>query len=193
MTATPPRPRLGGDPAPPSSGKRSRWWVGVLLFVGGLVMGILTVGLLSASTPEFGSAAAGPDGSPSASASTPSVSPGTVPIAAEARVNAACLRVINEAYDVYAVLTGLDEAVTDVDLKQLDDMVRRLQPIQPRLERDLQECQVDTSFSGYPTTPGPGTPGSPAPTPGSLTPAFPAPTMGSLTPTTPEPTLGPTG
>ena len=78
---------------------------------------------------------------------------------AEARVNAACLAVINEAQDVYTVLTGLDEAVTDVDLQALDDIVRRLQPIEARLGRDLQNCQVDTSV-GTETT---GT-GAPQPT-----------------------------
>ena len=80
---------------------------------------------------------------------------------AEARVNAACLAVINEAQDMYVVLTGLDEAVTDVDLQALDDIVRRLQPIVARLGQDLQRCEVETGVVTNPTngaTPEPGTP-----------------------------------
>jgi hypothetical protein len=80
---------------------------------------------------------------------------------AEARVNAACLAVINEAQDMYVVLTGLDEAVTDVDLQALDDIVRRLQPIEARLGQDLQRCEVETGVVTNPTngaTPEPGTP-----------------------------------
>jgi hypothetical protein len=57
------------------------------------------------------------------------------------------------AQDAYTVLTGLDEAVTDVDLQALDDIVRRLQPIEARLGRDLQACQVDTRVITEPTGP----------------------------------------
>lgn len=135
----------GGPPAPP----RPRWWVGLSIFIGGVLGGVLTVGLLNAGTPEFGAA-----GTPTA---TPTLDPpfdGSVPVTASARVNAACLRVINEAQDVYTILTGLDEAVTDVDLQQLDEIVRRLQPLEPRLERDLRDCQVDPDIAGS----SPGTP-----------------------------------
>ncbi|MFL6026285.1 MAG: hypothetical protein ACJ72K_05075 [Friedmanniella sp.] len=79
---------------------------------------------------------------------------------AEAQVNAACLAVINEAQDMYVVLTGLGQAVTDVDLQQLDDIVRRLQPIEARLGGDLQECKVDT---GVVTGPGPTASTNPTP------------------------------
>jgi hypothetical protein len=41
--------------------------------------------------------------------------------------------VINDAQDMYAVLTALPEAVADVDLQQLDDIVRSLQPIVAQL------------------------------------------------------------
>lgn len=125
------------------------------------MVGILTVGLLNATTPEF---AAGAASSPGASASEPP-STGSVPVTAQAQVNAACLRVINEAQDVYTTLQALEQAVTDVNLQQLDDMVRGLQPIQPRLARDLQGCRVDTevTVSTPGTTPPPGTP-QPSPT-----------------------------
>jgi hypothetical protein len=122
----------------------------------GLVFGIIAVGLLRLGTPEFG-AETGAGGS----TLTPTLAPtpgGTVPVVAEARVNAACLAVINEAQDIFGILTGLDEAVTDVDLQALDDIVRRLQPVEARLGQDLQRCEVDTSIANNPTgTPSPGT------------------------------------
>jgi hypothetical protein len=84
----------------------------------------------------------------------------SVPVVTEARVNAACLRVINEAQDVYRIISGLGEAANDVDLQRLDDIVRRLQPIEPRLARDLQECRVDTQLAGDPSA----APSTPPPT-----------------------------
>jgi hypothetical protein len=90
---------------------------------------------------------------------------GSVPVVAEARVNAACLAVINEAQDMYTVLSGLDQAITDVDMQQLDDIVRRLQPIQTRLGQDLQECEVDTGIVTNPTGPEPSTPQPSTPQP----------------------------
>ena len=121
------------QPAAPAQTRRLRWWVAGTTFVVGFVFGIIAVGLLSLGTPEFG-AQAGPGGRTAAPTLVPT--PGsTVPVVAEARVNAACLAVINEAQDMYIILTGLDEAVTDVDLQALDDIVRRLQPIEARLGR----------------------------------------------------------
>lgn len=161
--ATPPAP---GDPPPDQVAHRSRWWLGVLLFVSGLVAGVLTVGLLNSTTPDFATAGTGPGATaaPTEPAPTPS---GGVPVVARAEVNAACLRVINEAQDVYSILQNLDQAVDDVNLQQLDDMVRRLQPIQPRLARDLQDCRVDAGAVADPSggaTPTAAPPGSTSPT-----------------------------
>jgi hypothetical protein len=68
----------------------------------------------------------------------------------------------------HRILSEVDEAARDVDFQQLDDIVRRLQPVQARLERDLQECRVDTSVAAAPTQ----RPDSPVPT-------VPQPTTGS--------------
>ncbi len=141
------------DSAPPSNptatALRVQWWVAALTFVGGLVVGVLAVGLLTGTTPDFG---AGSGGAPSAPTTR-----GGVPVVAEARVNAACLSAINEAQDMYTVLTDVGPAAQDVDLQQLDDIVRRLQPIQGRLGPALQNCRVDTSVannaSEAPSTP----------------------------------------
>ena len=132
--------------------RRLRWWIAGVTFVVGFVFGVIAVGLLNVSTPSFGTAG-GPGSTATAGGPTPG---GSVPVVAEARVNSACLAVINEAQDMYTVLTGLGQAVTDVDLQALDDIVRRLQPIEARLGRDLQRCQVDTRVSTAPT--GAGTP-----------------------------------
>ena len=67
-----------------------------------------------------------------------------------AQINAACLRVIDHAKEVHDILTGVGQATADVDLQRLDDMVRQLQPIEPELGRDLQQCQVDANLSGPP-------------------------------------------
>jgi hypothetical protein len=42
-------------------------------------------------------------------------------------------------------------AITAVNLQQLDDIVRRLQSIQPRLENDLGDCQVEADVSPTPS------------------------------------------
>ncbi len=162
-------PRDSGEPTPEAAERvhtrRLRWWVSAITLVAGFVLGVLTVGLLNTTTPNFAAAGA-PGGAPAPTSSLAPTPGGTVPVVAEARVNAACLSVINEAQDVYTILTGLGQAVVDVDLQQLDDIVRRLQPIEARLGRDLQECNVDTSIVTNPT----GDPsGSPTPLP-SVTP-----------------------
>ena len=107
-------------------------------------------------------------GQPGGGTAAPTLVPtpgGTVPVVAEARVNAACLAVINEAQDMYIILTGLDEAVTDVDLQALDDIVRRLQPIETRLGQDLQRCEVETDIVTNPTGSAPPEPSTPQPSP----------------------------
>ncbi len=140
-----------------SQTRRLRWWVSAITFVGGAVVGVLAVGLLTAGTPGFG--ASGPaDGDPSTSLAP--TSGGTIPVVAQAQVNAACLSVLNEAQDLAAILSGLDEAVTDVDLQHLDDIVRQIQPIQPRLSRDLQACEINVAVAN-PVDPQ--TPSSPTP------------------------------
>lgn len=155
-----------GSGPPAEEVSRVRWWVAGLTFVAGVVVGVVIAGLLIGTTPEFGAS------TPGSASTQPSEDQqrvdGTVPVTAQARVNAACLRVINEAQDVYRILTDVDEAASDVDFQRLDDIVRRLQPVQARLERDLQECRVDTSVQATATE----SPSAPVPT-------VPQPTTGS--------------
>jgi hypothetical protein len=148
--------------APAVQTRRLRWWVAGITFVVGFVFGVIAVGLLSAGIPEFGA-----EDRPGAGASTTfAPTPGsTMPVVAEARVNGACLSVINEAQDMYTVLTGLGQAVKDVDLQQLDDIVRRLQPIEARLGQDLERCQVQTEVVNEPTGSTPPASVTPQPSP----------------------------
>lgn len=151
------RPDIAESSDPGGTVTLVRWWVAALAGLGGLVIGMLIAALLLATTPRFGAAPGAAPGSPDKDEPTAASS---IPVVAEARVNAACLRVINEAQDVVRILSGADEAVTDVDLQRLDDIVRRLQPVEARLQRDLLDCRVDTSVSTGSTT----GPSSPVPT-----------------------------
>jgi len=127
------------------SRRRSRWWIAVLTFVAGIAVGVLIVGLLDTSTPDFSAVRSAPPATPSPTGSQ------ALPVEGSARVNAACLRVISEARDVTTILGEVGPAITAVNLQQLDDIVRRLQSIQPRLENDLGDCQVETDVSPTPS------------------------------------------
>ena len=137
---------------------RVPWWIVPTTFLAGIVAGVLVVGLLSAGTPDFVRASR----EAAANAPTPS-GPAQFPVTSEARVNAACLRVINAAQDISTILAGVDEAANDVDLQRLDDIVRQLQPIENRLRSDLSECQVEAVQPGE-TPPGTDTDPTDAPT-----------------------------
>jgi hypothetical protein len=116
----------------------------VLTFLAGVVVGVLIVGFLYRTTPDFSAAPSAPPTSPSPAGSQ------SVPAAARAEVNAACLRVINHAQDVTTILSEVGPAITAVNLQQLDDIVRRLQSIQRRLDDDLRDCEVDTEINRTP-------------------------------------------
>jgi hypothetical protein len=123
--------------------RRSRWWIAVLTFVAGVGVGVLIVGFLSTSSE--------PSAVQNPSPMTPSPTGGqNVPAAASAQVNAACLRVINEAQDIATILSEAGPAITAVNLQQLDDIVRRLQSIQARLDDDLRGCKVEAQVNRTP-------------------------------------------
>lgn len=157
-------------PSTPHPNRPTGLWLRVLLFAAGAVAGILVVGLLDVTTPDF--AASPGAGGTTAGGARPG-SDRSVPPGAEVRVNAACLGVLNEAQDVYAVLGDLGQAVDDVDLTALDDVVRRLQPVEPRLARDLADCRVEAGVGvGQPSA----APTAPLTTPPPVSPAAPSPT-----------------
>lgn len=147
---------MNAEPTRTDGSNRSRWWTAAMAFVAGLAIGVVAIGLFPRETSDA-PVTRGPAVPPATAGPLPSVGSTT-----EARVNAACLRVINEAQQVYTIISGVGEATTDVDLRRLDNMVRQLQPLEPLLQRDLQACKVDTTVgSGSPTPTPPQTTGTP--------------------------------
>ncbi|RMB61467.1 hypothetical protein [Tessaracoccus antarcticus] len=130
-----------------------------------VAVGALLLGLLVGYNAPGRNPAVVPPEQPASSSSpplTPRATSGDATVAARAQVNAACLRSLNDAQNVYVVLGGMDTAVSDVDLGRLDQMVRDLQPLQKLLQRDLSECEVNTAVAN-------GESEAPPPTPTSTT------------------------
>jgi hypothetical protein len=69
-------------------------------------------------------------------------------------VNAACLRAINAAQDIADSVDDLGAAAAALDAARLDEVVRRLQPLQQRLQESSADCEVSGSSTGgrTPTT-----------------------------------------
>ena len=151
----------------PADGARSRpafrGWLAAITFVVGLFLGGIIVGLLSddPSLPPAGTTA-GPLPSPTAAPSSGSAAGGT----AEVVVNDACLRAVNTAQDVSGAVDDLGEAAAELDAARLDEVVRRLQPLQDRLQENIEDCEVITRLPDGATvtrTPSPSTaPASPS-------------------------------
>ena len=168
MAGTDAKQQAPDDNAIPTR-RRSRWWIPVLTFVAGIAVGVLLVGLLNTTTPDFSAVQGAAPATPSPVGPSPTGEAG-------ARVNAACVRVINEAQDVATILSEVGPALSAVNLQQLDDIVRRLQSIQGRMDDDLRDCRVEADVSGT---------SSPLPSP--LATAEPSASQ------TPLPTASPTG
>ncbi|MEO7587226.1 MAG: hypothetical protein ABIS84_04285 [Arachnia sp.] len=167
------------DPATAASAKPARAFVWPVVAVGALLLGLLVGYNAPGRTPAVVEpAGATPSASPR---STPRSTSGDATVAARAQVNAACLRALNDAQNVYVVLSGLDTAVSDVDLGALDQMVRDLQPLQKLLQRDLSECEVNTTVAN-------GQSEAPPPTPTATTAPASVRTVTSFPSTTVSPT-----
>ena len=132
-----------------------------VVFVLGLLVGALTVGLLdegpvvvtTSESPEDGAAPAGPS-LPDEDASARFV------------VSGACLRAVNAAQDTLSLLDDVGQAAAELDAATLDEIVRGLMPLQTRLQTGLEACQVAAEVSG-----GAGEPGSPSADPSSGAPS----------------------
>ena len=141
---------MNAEPTRTSAGTRSRWWTAVAAFVAGLAIGAVAVGLFPSETSNA-PATTRLTGRPLTAAPLPSIDKHD-----RGSGQRRLVRVINEAQQVYVIISGVGEATTDVDLRRLDEMVRQLQPIEPLLQRDLQACEVNTTGSASPiptTTP----------------------------------------
>ena len=137
----------------PSPGRRAarpgRAWSGWLAtgaFVVGLVAGALLVGLLGQDPPVAPTAQQAP-ATVAAPEDLPTV---TADPTDGTRENAACLRAINAAQDIAAVVDDLGAAAAALDAARLDEVVRRLQPLQQRLEQNTADCQVPRSATDEP-------------------------------------------
>lgn len=119
-----------------------RWRLAAATFVLGLVVGAVVVGLASDGSVQF---AAGSTAAPATG--TPPAGPGAPPsggASGRVVVDAACLRALNAAQDMYGAVDGLGRAIADFNVARLDEIVRQLQPIQGRLRDSIGSCHVIT-------------------------------------------------
>ena len=125
-----------------------RWWAAGLAFVVGLFAGALLVGVLAggAAIPPGADAAGGPTAESTGAQRSDSGAPAGA--TGEVAVNAACLRAVNAAQDVFDVVKDLGEALSSFNAGRLDEIVRELQPLQERLRSNLEACDVATTITG---------------------------------------------
>lgn len=147
----------------------------------GLVLGAVTVGLLSEGSPspsqlqadaEAASPAAGSVGSTTA-ASTTAASGAT----AEVIVNDDCIRAVNAAQNALFAFNDIGEAARTFNAAELDSIIRRLQPLRTTLLDDVNACKITTRLPNGVTIAS-SLPGSPTSTPSTTD------DTGSTTPTT---------
>jgi hypothetical protein len=126
----------------PRVGRQDRGWTRWLTlgtFVLGVVAGVLLLGLLGEDPPVSPRAQAVATGSAEASPAAPADPTGRV------ELNEACLRAINAAQDIAAAVDDLGAAAAALDAAQLDEVVRRLQPLQERLRENTAACEASGS------------------------------------------------
>ena len=173
-------PRTPGQPqaAPPAPPSRrtpwhrrrpARWLLAAATFVVGLFVGGVFVGLVSGgSTPAPApttTITVAPSTPPSAAPSTG----GSGGLTGQVTVNAACLRAINDAQSASADIGDLVSALRSLSASRIDEAIRQLEPLETRLQSELQDCQVASTLpSGIAGATGPT--GAAAPT-GSPTPS----------------------
>jgi hypothetical protein len=160
MTQTP--EDAGPGPAPSRLAPVRTGVVAALVFVVGLALGAVVAGFLAADPvvvraadgPVAGDAATGP--------SLPAED-----AAAQFVVSGACLSAVNAAQDTLLLVDDIGRGAAELDAAALDETVRRLMPLQTRLQSGLEACRVATEVTGGGTgTEDPGDPsGSPAPSP----------------------------
>ncbi|MDT0276858.1 hypothetical protein [Blastococcus goldschmidtiae] len=140
--------------------RAARWWAAGLAFVVGLLAGALLVGLLSGGGTVPLAATGDAAGTTAPGGADASPGEGPADTAREVVVNAACLRTVNAAQDVFDVVEDLGDALSELNAGRLDQIVRQLQPLQDRLEVNLAECnvaaeitEVDEEGGGGPAAP----------------------------------------
>ena len=144
MAKTPKRAHSGGA----GLNRAGQWWLAAGALVVGLVLGAITVGLLSEGSPslsqqqaEAASSAAGSTG-PTTTVDSTAASGAT----AEVIVNDACLRAVNAAQSALTAFQDIGEAARTFNAAELDSIIRRLQPLRTTLLDDVNACEVTTKL-----------------------------------------------
>jgi len=143
-------PTTGSSRVPRSPRRAARWWLAAGTFVLGLAAGVIITGLLASDSsipiagrtvsPDTALSSTAVVGSmASSSSSSSSSAPGA---SVQIVVNEACLRAINEGQDAYNAINKIGDAVRDLNLTTLDDIIRQLQPLQGALRADVSGCHV---------------------------------------------------
>jgi hypothetical protein len=115
-------------------------WLAAGTFVLGLVVGALLVGLLGQAPPVPRSA--------QEAAPAPAAGPtSTAGPAGGVGIDPDCLRALNAAQDIAATVDDLGAAAAALDAARLDEVVRRLQPLQARLGESRAACEASGSLS----------------------------------------------
>ena len=143
-----------------------------VVFVLGLLVGALTVGLLGSDPVVVGTAE-----SPRGAGAVSGPSLPEEDAAAQFVVSGACLGAVNAAQDTLLLVDDVGRGVAELDAAALDETVRRLMPLQTRLENGLEDCRVAVEVSGG----GLGEPEGSAPSP-----ADPSETSPSTSPSSPS-------
>ena len=132
-----PEPRETDDGVPRPADRGWTGWLAAGAFVLGVVAGVLLLGLLGQDSPT----------APAPQGAAPAQGPGAGSAGETGRieVNAACLRAINAAEDIGAAVEDLGSAAAVLDAAQLDEVIRRLQPLQDRLQENTAACEVTGS------------------------------------------------
>jgi hypothetical protein len=141
-------PTTGSSRVPRSPRRAARWWLAAGTFVLGLAAGVIITGLLASDSsipiagrtvsPDTALSSTAVVGSMASSSSSSSAPGASVQIV----VNEACLRAINEGQDAYNAINKIGDAVRDLNLTTLDDIIRQLQPLQGALRADVSGCHV---------------------------------------------------
>ena len=138
------------EPGPPPVARRRgggpfAWILAGVAFVLGVGAGAVTVALLSEDSNRSPATATTTASAPPASGAPSGTE--TAAVTALVTVNDACVRAINAAQDAFQAISELGDAARQFDVAKLDEIVRRLQPIQANLQNDIAACNVTTAVS----------------------------------------------
>ncbi|MGY1723195.1 hypothetical protein [Blastococcus sp. SYSU DS0533] len=124
-----------------------RWWGRAGAFLAGLFLGAVLVGLLSEGTVVVANPVpldqdVDPPGAVAGGGATEGGATGQV------TVDDDCLRAVNAAQDVAQLVDEMGEAIAVLNAARMDEVVRRLQPLQRRLQASVEACEVRAGTGG---------------------------------------------